>query len=132
MFPYDNTATPPCPAVVLRITNNLTGLQIGPFTAVIDTGSDVTCVPAHVAEGSGAVLVPQRIGYADGREEEVSAVEFLDAKIEFIDINGNLIKEQDYEGLTVLVIKEGLLGRDLLNRYRCEFDGPGQMCMINW
>ncbi len=132
MFPYDTSVTPARPSMMLRITDNMTGLQLGPFPAVIDTGADVTCIPLEIAAQAGAMLIPQGVSYADGQERTVQAVQLLDLKIEFMDIAGNIIKENDYQDLLFLAIAEGVLGRDVLNLYVCEFDGPDQTCTINW
>ena len=126
MFSYDTSRTPPAPFGKIRVTDELHRLEIGPFVAHVDTGSDFTCLPRSAVEQLQERLdyeLVRAVGF-DGRESEIHAVKILKATVEFLDSNGDVVLKTQYENLRLPVLPEGLLGRDILNHHFGEFDGP--------
>jgi hypothetical protein len=125
---YDKSASPPKPYLRVRITDNLSKLTFQSFVAVVDTGADNTCIPQSVTT--------QTPGYSrsyvmaeefTGNVVMVEVVRILDATVEFLDQQDNLLFRNRYANLEMPVVDaEGLLGRDILNWHHCVLDGPGR------
>lgn len=105
---------PPAPVVDLRVSQ---GSAVETVEALIDSGADATCVPERLAEalelqpisillvGGAGVQAENRIVYRTERLE-----------LEHIAI--------DNFAVIALPIQYAIIGRDLLNRYRVQLDGP--------
>lgn len=125
---YDTSYDPPYPAVRIRISvvewDEI--IQVPPFSALIDTGADRTCVP------SSAIPAQLMKTYSWRRVNTrlVKCPILSDAKVEFIDERGNQLLEKTHPELLLVPYEEGLLGRDIPNTHVCNFHGPNQLCSI--
>lgn len=120
---------PPYPAVEVRITDRgwKTPLKYGAFEALLDTGASFTCVPEDKVPPTAKTVTRKRpVTLADGSTTVREFVVVRDAVLEVFDKSGNRVKTFSGTGMHLLMIKRGLLGRDLLNGCVCTFDGPAQ------
>lgn len=124
---YDTSYSGPAfPAVEIRITFRHRGQRISlqPFVAYVDTGADLTCVPASiVTQESNAYQTKVKIRYADGRERIKPGLLLPHATVELKDHSGNWVTSHPHSPLK-LIIQDALLGRDVLNNHVSTFDGP--------
>jgi hypothetical protein len=128
---YDSNETPSCPAVRIRITDNFQGSTFAPFPALIDTGADVTCVPEAITAGVTDLIYERvQVDFADGPARMGKCLYLAEATIEFLDDLGQVLLAQSYRDLYLLVLPDGLLGRDVLKYHICQLDGPSQRCRI--
>ncbi len=131
MFLYDNNRRPPQPIVRIRIVDNRRGVTLPAHVAVVDTGADCSALPRSV---TGRVKeLDYEIGRVkdyDGEESLQRFVRILSGTIQFLGEDDSVILEREFHNLRLLVIGEGLLGRDVLNSHYCELDGPGLKFLI--
>lgn len=132
---YDNQS-PPCPAVTVRIIGEtkvgkfVYNLDCGPFDALVDTGSDITCVPESAIGDDPVLYQWLDVQYGDGPEEPGKFIIIDTAIVEFLDKNGRVLLTGKYSDLMFHVVSEGLLGRDILKEHVCNLDGPNSICLI--
>lgn len=125
---YDTTYSGPAfPVVEIRITFSHKGERIGllPFTAFVDTGADLTCIPPSVVPTeSRSYKTGVKVRYADGRERVKPGLLLPDAIVELKDNSGNWVSSGQSHMLLKLIIQDALLGRDVLNQHVSTLDGP--------
>lgn len=126
MFSYDDVnENPPCPVIKLRITDSRRGLIFETFDAIVDTGSDVTCIPRFIANRTANISYDP-CGVDDieaGKRVGALMVRITRAIVEFLDANDNVRYTGTYRDLKLLVRSEGVLGRDVLNMHASRFHG---------
>ena len=124
---YDtNYKGPAIPVVEIRITFRHKGQRVGllPFTAYVDTGADLTCIPPSVIpQESRSYKTGVKVRYADGRERVKPGLLLPDAIVELRDNAGNWVSSGSHM-LLKLIIQDPLLGRDVLNNHVSTLDGP--------
>src|ERR1700752_1315556 len=116
MFSYNTSQNPAHPRVWLRVTDNRRGFSFPQFDAVIDTGADGSCIPSAVVR-----QVPtQNYDYERAKVKDYTGttrtetfVRILDATVEFMDSQSAILYTGNYANLRLLVIPNGLLGRDI-------------------
>ena len=125
MFSYDDIKEdPPCPVVKLRITD-LKRNSVFEFEAIVDTGSDATCMPRYITAGN------TNFNYEPCGVDDIEAgkripgvmVRITRASVEFLDRNDVVRYQGLYDDLRLLVRAEGILGRDVLNMHLSKFSG---------
>jgi hypothetical protein len=125
---YDtNYSGPAFPVVEIRITFRHKGQRIGllPFTAYVDTGADLTCIPPSVVPTeSRSYKTGVKVRYADGRERVKPGLLLPDAIVELKDNTGKWVSSGRSHMLLKLIIQDALLGRDVLNQHVSMLDGP--------
>ena len=119
---YDTTLNPPAPFLPVRVSNLTDILEPQSVAAKIDTGSDVTGIPARLVGQLSLMPVDEILveGY-DGRQATIACYD-VNLRIDHLSV----------AGLSVITIAEDyvLLGRDVLNRLRMLLDGPALMTEI--
>jgi predicted aspartyl protease len=115
---YDATYHPPFPTLSITVTEPLSARTVGPFQALLDTGSDITVIPARLL--SELSLQEFRLATIQGYGAEPARVPtyLLD-----VNINGHTIEFVE----VILEENDGgelLLGRNVLNELTVVLDGP--------
>jgi predicted aspartyl protease len=116
--PYDRSYRPPFPALIVRLHSE--DEWLGPFQALVDTGSDATLVPTHLLHEIGAAegdLATIRSHFGETQPVQLYLVGF-----EF----DNLLTP----GIYVVADDKGdeiILGRDVLNKLPLFLDGPERL-----
>jgi hypothetical protein len=129
---YDTTHDPPYPAARIRISTTIFGqfIQLAPINVLIDTGADRTCIPPSAIPPQYKLPYAWHKVNAGGNVSRRKFYVLLNAKVEFIDNDENLLLEKIHPRLELLEFDEGLLGRDIIMHYVCEFHGPNQNCVV--
>lgn len=116
---YNTTYFPPIPVLSVRLYSSITDRFVGPFLALVDSGSDATLVPLTSLKAIGAEeTAPGWMVGITGHRQPVSLF--------FVDI---YLGEQAFSGIRVIADKttqEIILGRDVLNKLPLLLDGPQQ------
>lgn len=114
-YPYDTSYDPPAPVVPVRISAPGSPDRGVALPALVDSGADVTVIPAAVAEAIGLPPIGQlRVAGVAG---VVHGAVVYAAEVE---ING-VRRPAEVIGLG----DQTLLGRNLLNQWVLVLDGPG-------
>jgi predicted aspartyl protease len=122
---YDTGSKPHAPFVRIRITDSFNNLQFGSFVALVDSGADYTCIPKTVVDQVSGYSYDWRLSEEfTGNLVQVKLVRVLEAIVEFIDKEENVVFRAKHANLQLPIVQSGLLGRDILNSYRCVLDGP--------
>jgi hypothetical protein len=118
---------PPFPEVRIRITDRgwPRPLRYDTYAAMVDTGASVTCVPEDkVPPMAKTLTTTKKVKFAGGGEADRDFVLLLDARLEVLDKQGQPVATFSLTKMYLLMLKEGLVGRDLLNDCNCTFNGP--------
>lgn len=123
MYPYDQQKNPPAPMVQIKVLPRA-GVQVNPVTilALADTGADHTCLPANIFFMLN--LLPNNTVKVQGATGS-GQVNLYSADIEF--------HNQVFPSCTVAELPSGvpaLLGRDIMNAFRLEFNGPSNYLAV--
>lgn len=121
MIPYDDRHyQPPAPVATLTLrTIDGTNITVANVVALVDTGADVTLLPRWAIEQLG--LQPKvddsvQLAWFDGSTHSAESVELE------VSFQGGR-----FQGRYALVDQpHGILGRNLLNYFRIQFDGPNK------
>lgn len=119
---YDpNLFDPPAPLarVTLRAIQN--GHTVTDVPMLIDSGSDLTLVPEPSVTELGVELVSSQQVELKGFDEEVSIANSVEIDLAFL---GLVFRGR----LPVINSPIGILGRNVLNRFKILLDGP----RLNW
>lgn len=114
-FPYDRTKSPPAPILPVRVT--VTGGRADAvLAAIIDTGADISVIPARLARDLRLPVVGEVMVHGVTGSERVSLFGV----------------ELEVAGINVPVQAAGmgthtLIGRDVINRWTLLFRGPKEM-----
>ena len=120
---YSSAYAPPMLVCRLRLGAGDTEQLLGPFDALLDTGSDVSVVPSHLLEELGSH--PTSYGTARsvwGTSRRVTV------HIVAVEIDG--IQFGAVQVLADEVGNEIIIGRTILNRLTLILDGPASMTEI--
>ena len=113
---YDASHDPPAPFVNIQISNLSDQVRSAPFPALLDTGSDITVVPAEWID---------RLNLARAREIPIQGYDGQTKLIQAFDV---ILRMAEYRlvGLSVVALpmEHGILGRDVANLLRLLLDGP--------
>lgn len=121
MTPYDDQRySPPAPVAHLTLrTLDERNLSISKIPALVDTGADVTLLPRWAIEQLGLSPISDAsvmLAWFDG---SVRAAESVELEASF---HGGR-----FQGRFALIDQpHGIVGRNLLNHFRLQFDGPAK------
>lgn len=122
-FAYDASYFPPIPVLSIRLYSPVTDRFVGPFQALVDSGSDATLVPLTHLQAIGAEeSAPGWLIGITGHRQPVS--------LYFVD---DYFDKQAFPGIRVMADKtasEVILGRDVLNKLPLFLDGPQQQTAL--
>ena len=113
---HNDAYTPPFPALSVTLRDD--SERLGPFSALVDTGADVTFAPLRLLEQIDATeggLARIRSHFGEARLVQLYVVEFQIGNISF-------------PGIYVVGDRgdEIILGRNVLNKLALFLDGPSQ------
>ncbi len=116
-LPYDANYFPPAPVLTVKLAYPGEALQIGPFTAIADTGSDASLAPTPYLEELGVPIsysARVRLLFGPARRVNVYRVDVIVGAYHLpaMEVVG------DDEGAEII------LGRNILNRLILLLDGP--------
>ncbi|MBI5568129.1 MAG: hypothetical protein HY870_24755 [Chloroflexi bacterium] len=115
--PYSSRYFPPAPVLEVSLISEVSQLRIGPYTALIDTGTDVTAVPVGLLARIAAPAARQAYVQAQWGSR-------LRVPLHTVDIE---IAGLRLPGMEVIADKRGqeiILGRDVLNKLWLGLAGP--------
>ncbi len=120
---YSHDYVPPAPVFQVTFFSNESQLSAGPFTALVDTGTDVTAVPIILLERVKAPLLRSAFVQPHWGMRYPVSIFSVDVRIDAwtlpaVEVIG------DVKGHQVI------LGRDVLNKLRLLLDGPEQTTEI--
>lgn len=112
-FPYDTVRTPPGPVLPLRVGKPDADPPVA-LAAVVDSGADITVLPAELPAALGAPAIGE------------VAVQGVGGVVQRAPVYAVLLEAAGRRRVVevVAVGGEGLLGRDVLNAWRVVLDGP--------
>lgn len=118
-FRYNySPGNPPAPAVLLNLANPISGVGARDVPALFDTGADITVVPTRIVH---ALALPQL---------DVIPVQGYDGQPVLTPTYSIRLQVRDFPTLDVEVVGAdvtgAILGRDVLNRYFVNLNGPHQ------
>lgn len=113
---YSETFTPPAPLALIILRNPETLESVTDVPMLLDTGSDITLLPKSFCDKIGVDASSSEFLELEGFNQSTSIAFYI--RLEFIFLNklfrGNfLVFDQD----------EGIIGRDILNKFSILFDG---------
>jgi len=120
---YSTHYFPAAPVLEVSFISTQTGESVGPFTALVDTGTDVTAVTMSVVQALQAPLARQAFVEAHWGERLRVSLFILDLHI------GTWI----VPGLDVIGDSRGqevIVGRDVPNKLWLGLDGPAQITEV--
>jgi predicted aspartyl protease len=122
-FPYNRDYSPIAPSLQVTFVSAEKQFSVGPFIALVDTGTDATAVPiAHLEKIMAPIARESMVVPHWGARYAVSLFS-VDVKI----------GEWTFAGIEVIGDTRGnevILGRDVLNKLRLLLDGPAQTTEI--
>jgi hypothetical protein len=126
MIFYDASSSPALPMGRIRITDVRHAKTLPIFDFIVDSGADCSCVPQAALDNVlGLDYGIAKVRDYDGKEKAVRQVRILEATVEFLSPDDHVVLTGQYTNLKFLIVREGILGRDVLNQHVCELDGPG-------
>lgn len=107
---------PPAPVAFISLRNLKNGLEKLRVPMLLDTGADLTILPKFAVESLDLEFKPNLEFRLEGFDGKKSIVQGVELELIFANqkIRGNFpLIEQDY----------GIIGRNILNRFKIELDG---------
>ena len=118
-FAYDAGFQPPAPVLPLRVASPLRGEGVL-LPALLDTGADCTLIPVRVARRLRLPRVGRtRVAGVTG-DEQIASVHAARVEVAGIALIAPL----------VALGEESIIGRDLLNRWHVDLDGPRAVARV--
>ncbi|HET7089608.1 MAG TPA: retroviral-like aspartic protease family protein [Anaerolineae bacterium] len=116
MIPYDTSLIPPAPFLSAHVSNLTGSAESPPIPAKVDTGADVTAIPANLVNQLNLVLASEI--QVEGYNGHRATLPCYDIVLRVAHLR--------VVGLSVISFSEDyiLLGRDVLNLLRLLLDGP--------
>ena len=113
---YSDDYEPPAPIARIKLRNAQTLAVVSDVPMLLDTGSDITLLPKTFCEQIGVEISETDYLELVASNEDVLTAFY--ARIEFV-FNRTLFRGK----YLVYDQGEGIIGRDILNRFRILFDG---------
>lgn len=122
-FSYDTAYFPPIPSVEIRLGIPFEALTSGPFNAIVDTGADITIIPAQIMHQLRTPIDDYRYLRSAWGERQRVAIHSLDIDIGEIRLPAVEIAT-DESGDDII------LGRNILNKLALKLDGPREIISL--
>ena len=122
-YEYDQTYEPAMPIAPIWVMSPVTGRTVGPFSVLIDSGSDGTLVPVDILEQGGAFsIVSGRLTWLwqESRHVNMYVVRLI-------------LGPYRLPGVRVAGVPGGtdfILGRNVLNQISLTLNGPAESVEI--
>lgn len=116
-FPYDTSYLPPAPTIEIRLGSPEAPLQVGPLSALVDTGADLCIVPTRHIKPLNMQVDNRKFLKTPWGEHRLVDVYLLDLgigemRLPLIEI----VADDQGDGI--------ILGRHVLNKLVIRLDGP--------
>jgi predicted aspartyl protease len=117
IYQYKEDCNPPAPILRITVSNLLDGARRLTADALVDTGADITCLPKNIVKTLGAepISTYSLIGINETNAGVVNSYLF---EFEI----ASIIKQAE----AVAVGDELILGRNLINEFVLQLDGPNK------
>ncbi len=122
-FPYSRDYSPNAPSLQVTFVSAEKQLSVGPFIALVDTGTDVTAAPIAYLERIESPIARESMVVPHWGARYAVSLFSVDVKI----------GEWTFPGVEVIGDTKGnevILGRNVLNKLRVLLDGPAQVTEI--
>ena len=122
-YEYDQTHEPAMPIAPIWVTSPVTGRTVGPFSVLIDSGSDGTLVPVDILEQVGALSIGS--GRLTWLWQESRHVNMYVVRL--------TLGPYRLPGVRVAGVPGGtdfILGRNVLNQISLTLNGPAESVEI--
>lgn len=122
-YEYDQTYEPAMPVLPVQIASLVTGAEVGPLPALVDSGADGTLIPVDLLEEIGA------LGVGTGRLTWL----WQESRLANLYIVGLTVGPYKLPGISVAGVPSGtelILGRNVLNRIGLTLNGPAESVEI--
>lgn len=122
-FHYDSSFNPPAPVIPFGLGLPNEAMPRRNLWGQVDSGADVTLIPASILDEIGAKLADRRIMLgANGTRQQVNRY--------YVVIHLPTGITHGVRAIATQNDSEILLGRDVLNQWRIVLDGPGETVEI--
>jgi predicted aspartyl protease len=119
--PYSKDYFPPAPVLLISFAAPKASPQIGPYSALIDTGADGTFIPTSLLEQLNVPIV-----YATNVRSHLSE-RLHRVSVYKVDLLLNTIRLPNIEVVGDDRNNEIIIGRNVLNKLQLLLDGPKQV-----
>lgn len=110
---------PPAPVAHVKLKNIETGTILPNVPMLIDTGADITVLPASALEKLGVETDRDASHKVQGFDGEIKEIKLARLSLSFLN--------KEFTGdFLVSNIPTGILGRNILNNIRLLLDGPSE------
>ena len=116
MMRYSETYNPPAPIAKIKLRNSETLETIADVPMLLDTGADITLLPKSICDEIGVKISETESLELEGFNQMTTVAFYV--SLDFIFLN------KIFRGrFLVLDQDEGIIGRDVLNKFAILFDG---------
>lgn len=115
--PYDQNRVPPIPVIDVWLVIPDNNDWHGPYTAIIDSGADLTIVPLGLLRQFQAPYLRRAVLRSQWKERQVVFLHEVDVRIGDLLLPAIDVAGDDFS-------QDVLLGRNVLNRLDLRLDGP--------
>lgn len=123
-FDYSTKYDPPAPVIEITLVTPTNRLQIGPLTALVDSGADGTIVPINYLHKINASAIAERFVRGPWGERHRVLLYLVNIQIGNITLYGMQVAGDEE-------LDEIILGRDTLNQLRIMLDGLGESVEVS-
>lgn len=123
-FSYDTSYFPPAPSLEIKLAVPEEAFEVGPLTALVDTGADVTIVPIRHIDPLKIQVDNRKFLRSQWGERRVVDTYLLDVGL------GN-IRLPLVEVIADELGNEVIIGRNVLNKLVATLNGPAQSMEIS-